>query len=240
MITGGFEEPFIKAAVDSALGLVDELVFVDTFPGNNPSSPYLDFLKESCIKPVKIVEMPRGEDKDFSFAAARELARINTSTDWFLRLDADEVLHENTIAILRHEVKAANSRGFSGVEVQFYHHMVFPWLYQYTEPKVILFRKDSMSWENGVHELPQIRGEISTVPGVFFNHYGYCRGQEEVFKRWQLYVEIDGKPDWYAGRDPNTILSDRISVCQNYCKTHPKYTHPTLDKLFPNWRENNG
>lgn len=229
MIVGPFKESFIKAAVDSCLELVDELVFVDTAPGDNPSRPYLNFLKESCIMPVKIVEMERGEDKDFSFAEARDLARQNSSNKWCLRLDADEVLHEKDISCLRQYVAMSDA---SAIEVAFYHHMVYPCLYQYIEPKIILFRRDLSSWTKGVHELVQFKGTLSKLHEVKFNHYGYCRGQAEVFKRWKLYTDIDNKPTWYDGYDPNNILTDRISVCKKYDTSHPKYVINILAEIF--------
>lgn len=231
MITGKFEEPFIKAAVDSSLDLVSEMVFVDTAPGDNPSRPYLDFLQESCKMPVKIIDLPRKEDKDFSFAAARELARVNTDSDWVLRLDADEVLHENETRFLKNTLMEYGAF-YNAFQLAFYHHMVYPKYYQYVETKTILLKKDSFHWEGGVHERQVIKGKTYNMPNIKFHHYGYCRGQAEVFKRWQLYVEIDGKPDWYKGRDPNNIITDRLSVCIPFEGTHPKYVMPTLLEMF--------
>jgi GT2 family glycosyltransferase len=222
MIVGPYEEPFLAAALASVLDLCDEIVFVDTSPGNNPNIGIMRMFG-------RVIEMPRGEDKDFSFAAARELARVNTKSEWVLRLDADEVLHESTIAILK---KATEDIRYSTVEIAFYHFMVYPWLYQYIEPKRILFRKDNFSWINGVHEIPITVGRTLKRHDILFYHYGYCRGQEEVFKRWQLYVEIDGRPTWYSGTNPATILSDRISVCQNFTGEHPKVVQGVLADLF--------
>lgn len=240
MIIGKWEEPFLQAAFASTLDLCDEWVFIDTAPGNNPNRGTLEDIAwhinyQDNPKWVRIIDMPRGEDKDFSFAAARELARVNTESEWVLRLDADEVLHEKDIPILK-ELTGVPT-GFQAIEVAFYHFMVYPWLYQYIEPKTILIKKDAFSWVNGVHEVPTIKGKIKRIHDIKYFHYGYCRGQEEVFKRWQLYVDIDGRPTWYSGVNPSTILDDRISVCQNYRKDHPKVVHSTLDNLFPHWRE---
>ena len=239
MIVGPFEEVFMPYAIGSTVDLVNEMIFIDTSPGNNPNRDYLDTLihvynaKDNEI--VKIIDMPRGEDKDFSFAEARELARVNTESEWVLRLDADEILHEDTIGWLK-DFTYKPSR-YSSVEVSFYHHMVYPWLFQYIEPKEILFKRDCFHWEKGVHELPYVTGPKKVKHELKFHHMGYCRGQEEVFKRWQLYVDIDGKPEWYSGTNPATILDDRISVCQNFSGKFPKVLEPILDKLFPNWRE---
>lgn len=250
MIIGKWEEPFLQAAVESSVGLCDEFIFIDTAPGNNPNRKFLNIFQNRMnyvfedltfdkLAPkdppiVKIIDMPRGEDKDFSFAEARELARTNTESEWILRLDADEVLHEKDITSLK---TATEDNRFDVIEVAFYHFMVYPWLYQYIEPKAILLRTNNFSWINGVHEVPNFSGRTRKLHEIKYYHMGYCRGQAEVMKRWQLYVDIDGRPDWYKGTNPDTILEDRISVCQNFTSSFPKVLEPTLDKLFPNWRE---
>lgn len=243
MIVGPYEEPFLEASLNSVKELLDECIIVDTAPGNNPNRQLIedwigkqlrvDYLDDEYV----IIDMPRGEDKDFSFAEARELARVNTKSDWVLRLDADEVIHEKDIAGLKLTQFRADVEGYAAVEIAFYHFMVYPWLFQYIESKQILFRKDTFSWMNGVHELPKVRGDTLRKHNIKYFHYGYCRGQAEVFKRWKLYTDIDGRPTWYNGVNPDTILDDRISVCQNFNGTHPKVVEPTLDKLFPNWHE---
>jgi len=238
MIIGPYNEPFLKPAIASCWKLCDEFVFIDTAPGNNPNRVILETFKElededTAItgegKRVVIIDMPRGEDKDFSFAEARELARVNTTSEWVLRLDADEVLHEKDVNRLR---ILTNDERFNNIEVAFYHFMVYPWLYQYIEPKTILMRTNSFSWVNGVHEVPRLTGKTYLAHDIKYFHYGYCRGQEEVFKRWQLYVEIDGRPTWYHGVNPYTILNDRISVCQNFRGEHPAVAKDVLNTLF--------
>lgn len=229
MIVGPYEEPFIEASIFSCIDICDQLVFVDTAPGNNPSREFLEKTKLICEN-VKIIDMPRKEDKDFDFAEARELARVNTDVNWILRLDADEVLHEKDLLKLKAYTEAEEF--YSAIEVAFYHHMIYPWLYQYIEPKTIMFRRDFCNWYRGVHELLKIKGNTHRDHDIKYHHYGYCRGQEEVFKRWQLYVEIDGKPTWYHGQNPAHILDDRLAVCQNFNGEHPQAVKRTLDKMF--------
>jgi glycosyltransferase involved in cell wall biosynthesis len=237
MIVGPYEEPFLEAAVLSTYNLCDEWVFIDTAPDNpllSGTRGTIDYLKEYELPAgkVKIIDMPRGEDKDFSFAEARELARVNTESDWILRLDADEVIHEDDIQALKDSVEGAY-HDESAIQVSFYHFMIFPWLYQYTEIKTILFKKDCYKWVAGVHEeLERIGSGRTKYCPVRYYHYGYCRGQEEVFKRWQLYVDIEGKPDWYNNTNPATILDDRISVCKNFKGEHPKVVQGVLEQMF--------
>lgn len=229
MIIGPYYEVFLTPAIRSCLDLVDEIVIVDTAPEKNPNRNTLIEEIDFGNKKVTIIEMFRGEDKDFSFSAARELARENTESDWVLRLDADEILHEKDIETLKAVTKLPK---VDAVEVAFFHFMIYPWLYQYIEPKTILFKRSKAKWTRGVHEGLEIRGNTYKLHEVKYFHYGYCRGQEEVFKRWQLYVDIDGKPDWYKGQDPNHILDDRIKVCHNFEGEHPIVVQDTLNSMF--------
>lgn len=229
VLSGPFEEPFAEAMFESIKALVDEIIVVDTAPENNPN--YAVNKKYA----TKLVYLPRGKDKNFSFAEAREIARLESNYDWVLRIDQDEVLHENCIPRLK---RITDSEYWSNIEVSFYHFMLFPWLYQYIEPKIVLMKTNSFSWVGGVHETPQITGRIKIAHDIKYHHYGYLRGQKEVFDRWKLYTDIDNKPNWYDGVNPRTILDDRIPVCQNFPpEGHPTVVHSTLDKLFPLWQQ---
>lgn len=243
MLTGPFEEPFLQASLNSCLDLCDEFVLIDTAPGNNPNRELMNSFKKlqddvsdlyGKNKSIKILELPRGEDKDFSFAEARELARVNTDSDWVLRFDADEVFHEDNIGPLK---ELSKKEDISGIRIAFYHFMVYPWLFQFIEPRISLIRTHSFVWQNKVHELPKIRGKILDKTSIVYCHYGYCRGQGEVFKRWKLYSDIDGDFNHYDGVNKETILDDRVESALKFDKSgHPKYVHSTLDKLFPEWR----
>jgi hypothetical protein len=231
MIVGPFYEPFLSAAIESTRYLVDEIIFVDTAPGNNLNRDILEHWSSEFPKEDKrsvLINMPRGEDKDFSYSEARELAREFTEADWVLRLDADEVLHEKDIPLLLEISKIDN---ISSVEVKFYHFMIYPWLYQYTESKRILFRTQNFHWTHAVHEIPIVHGKNAILP-IFYYHYGYCRGQEEVFKRWMLYRDIEGKPAYYDNMNPSEILNSRLSVCQNFTGTHPAVVQTKLSEMF--------
>ena len=223
VISGPFYEAFADAALASIVGIVDEIVIVDTAPGSNPNAE----VNEKYA--TKLLYMDRGEDKDFSFSAARDLALKNSSGDWIMKWDQDEVVHEKDVAVIR---AATLLPKYSAIELAFYHFMIYPWLYQFIDRKVFLFKKDCANWSKGVHESLNIRGDILPIHDIKVFHYGYCRGQAEVFKRWQLYAEIEGVPNWYEGTDPDHIIEDRISVCQNYRGEHPVYVQKTLEELF--------
>lgn len=234
MIVGPYIEPFLGAALTSISNLVDEYVIIDTAPGGNPNRDFLNKWAVTNTVPVKIINMERGEGKDFNFAEARELARVNSTHGWILRMDADEVIHEKDISTMREVVNECESSGeYNGIKIAFYHFMVYPWLYQYIEPRIAFFKKNLSHWEldRAVHEILRVQGKIKDTD-ILYYHYGYCRGQEEVFKRWQLYAEIDNMPNLYSGQDPNNIISDRIAVSLNFTGEHPAAVKDTLSEMF--------
>jgi glycosyltransferase involved in cell wall biosynthesis len=224
VISGPFFEVFAEAAYESILPLVDEIVVVDTAPGDNPNH------KVNKKYATSVLHYHGGGTKDFSFADARELARVNSRGDWILKWDQDEVIHENDIPIIR---KAVENTKRNCIEFAFYHFMVYPWLYQFVDTKKFMFLKEEGEWRSNVHEGLYTQGNRSEkLHEVKIFHYGYLRGQEEVFKRWVLYAEIVGKPTWYNGQDPSNIITDRISVCQNFTGEHPKVAQGVLTELF--------
>jgi glycosyltransferase involved in cell wall biosynthesis len=223
VISGPFLEPFAEASFQSIQDLVDEIIVVDTAPGNNPN---VEINKKYA---TSVLEFPGGGTKNFSFSAARELARVNSKYKWILKWDQDEVLYENDIDKIKSATLGTKK---NGIELAFYHFMVYPWLYQFIDTKRFLFKRDEAKWEDDVHEGVYIRGDFERLHSVKVFHYGYLRGQEEVFKRWKFYAEIVDKPNWYDGQDPSNILTDRISVCQNFQGEHPAVVQPVLAEMF--------
>jgi GT2 family glycosyltransferase len=224
VISGPFYEPFAEASFQSIQGLVDEIIVVDTAPGNNPNE---EVNKKYA---TSVLNFPGGGTRDFSFSAARELARVNSTHDWVLKWDQDEVLHEKDVETIKNIVEDSYS---NGIEFAFYHFMVYPWLYQFIDFKCFLFRKHLGKWGSDVHEgLSVSGGRLTRLHDIRVFHYGYLRGQEEVFKRWKLYAEIVDKPNWYDGQDPSNIITDRIAVCQNFIGEHPLVAQSVLTEMF--------
>lgn len=228
VLSGPWIEPFAEASFQSILGLVDEIIVIDSSPGNNPN----DEVNRKYA--TKIIDVPGGGTKDFNFSLARQLAMENSKNDWNMKWDQDEVLHEKDIENLYNFVSYTTSNLISAA---FYHFMVYPWLYQYIGDRTLLYRKSVSKWDENVHEQVFSPGKTLTANGITTYHYGYLRGQEEVFKRWKLYAEIVDKPNWYNGQDPANIITDRISTCQNFTGTHPKVVEHVFDQMFPYWRE---
>lgn len=230
MIVGPWIEPFLEASIRSVVNLCDEFVVVDTSPGEQPNREMLDRLAREITHPAFIVyDLPR--QGKFSFSAAREFAQSKSNHEWILWWDADEVMGENDIQPLR--ILVSNLKQ-NALAMGFHHFMITPNWIQPTDGdlKIKFFRKEFGSWSGDVHEYFSIRGDILETAYYKLFHYGYCRGQAEVFKRWQLYAELEDKPTWYWNTDPEHILDDRIANCVPFTGTHPKVVQPVLDSMF--------
>ncbi len=214
MIIGEFDEPFLKYVM-AAAQWVDEIVAVDTSKDQRNFKLFKDLLGN--ISKCQIINYWDYE-ADFSFEKARNLAKKMTTPGGYIwKLDADEVYYnsfEQTVRGLDFDKDI--------YEVEFYHFMLDIFHYQYIETKEVLFKNDpAIQWTKGTHE-GLIGGTSRGKLQDKFCHLGYVKSQKEVFKRWQKYVEIEGRPEWYDGQDPEHILDDRAEVCREFDYEYPE------------------
>ena len=227
MITGRFKEPFLKEAVNSVLPMIDDIIFVDTEPGNNPNVE--DMESFNCT----IFQLPRKSDKEFSYAEARNLALNNTKTEWCLKLDADEALHEKYHNYLRDPLDTTN---VNAIDIKFWHHMIHPDYYLDVgdDWRRILFKREHTVWIGDVHEGNHTKGPILDWKHlVKQNHYGYCRDPNLILQVWQLYDSKGGLGIDLTERNSDNLLDDVIPHLQHYPETHPAAILPKLKEMFP-------
>jgi hypothetical protein len=226
MIVGPFIEPFLSESIQSVLPLVEEIVLVDTAPGSNVNRPVMESFPQA-----KILDFENGGTKRFNYGKARELARVNTESEWFLRFDADEIFREEDVdeflgfATLKYPVV---------VQTMFWHHFLHPDYYIDTvnDPKNMLFRTAQCSWVNAVHETCSYgSSSIIAAHHIKFDHYGYVRGQAEVYKRMNLYEILSGRPD--IDVDPETCIAGSACHLIKYPLEHPKVVVPKLLSMYP-------
>ena len=218
MIIGEFNEPYLKYALNS-IRWVDEIVIVNTanFDFRNIE------IKRNKFKFINYADYY----KEFNFANARNLAKDNSTGDYILKIDADEVYYNSF-------EKTVRSLDFSKdiYELEFYHFLIDIFHYQYIESKEVLFKNNKLiKWQGEVHEQLvglATRGKLHDK----FCHLGYTKLQKEIFKKWIKYVKLDPKlpDDFYKGRKGDHILEDRIAkefpyeypeVMREFIKTTP-------------------
>ncbi len=210
MILGQKFEPFLKYALESTKFL-DEYVVVNT---GNDDNPNLKVVRE-IIPSAKIIKF----EGDFNFSKARNLALDNTESQWIIWIDADEAHFE----AFERLVREYSSTHYDAIVFSFYHFILDVFHYQSVDSRPIMFRKDGKRWFGDVHE------HVEPIHNTCFDdykyhHYGYTKPQKEIYENWRLYWSLSPTENWKCAeqRNPNDIISDRVSVAHKYEGRYPE------------------
>src|SRR5690606_32488252 len=109
------------AAIQSILPIVDEMIVVvgDSTDGTREA---VEALAENKIKIVDTIWDLEMRNSGKIFAQQANIGLDNASGDWLIHIQADEVIHEDTIQDLKKEVnKAYKIENVEGLLLPFYH-----------------------------------------------------------------------------------------------------------------------
>lgn len=218
MIIGQRIEPFLKYSLESTKFL-DEYVVVNT---GNDDNPNLKVVRE-IIPSAKIVKF----EGDFNFSKARNLALDNTESQWIIWIDADETHFEAFESLVR---EYSNSH-YDTVVFGFYHFILDMFHYQSIDLRANMFRKDGKRWTGDVHE--KIEPKINVCHDSYrYHHYGYTKPQKEIYENWKLYWSLNPDERWKCDepRNPNDIISDRVTVAHDYKGEYPEIMRDYISK----------
>lgn len=237
LLVGQNEEPFLRYAIRS-VSWADYFTVCNTSPESEFGKLNEQIVHDECpSEKLRLAHLHPGSDGHFSFADARNSClKLTDRNDLVLILDADDVHFPE----LEEIVRDAAWKYVDSITAMFFHLMVYKNIYQYTQPREIVYKNDSGThWEKGVHEqlINVKRNPVNTL--YHYMHYGYVKPQRQIFDRWKFYSDLEGDIHHYDGQDPENIVSDRISVCkplpvehpaviQEYIKDMPEFP---LDKL---------
>jgi len=216
MILGNRPEPYLEYALKSVLW-ADEFIIVNS---GDHKSDNIERAKKILKDKAFVVMDYCILGKDFDFASARNMALEASTGDFILKVDADEVYYNSFENTVRH-------LGFNAdiYQVEFYHFMLDVFHYQYIEKKQVLFKRDKFRWSGKTHEILEPI-DMATIMIIKlqdkFCHFGYAQSQEKIFDKWQQYVNIEGRSEWYKGQDPKHILDDRASVSKEFEYEYPE------------------
>lgn len=229
LIYGANPEPFLEAALRS-VDWVDYYCAVNTAPdtdeGRKNEAVVRATVSEGKLRHAQI-SFP---DDEFDFAAARNLAlSLADDGDHVLILDADDVHYPEMEA----HAKRAVENGCDILTAHYWHLMIYKDLWQSEPHREILFRKTpEVTFTSSVHEnLFHPRSNPQLADDYHYCHYGYVKPAREVFRRWQLYSTLEGEPHYYDGRDPDSVLADRLDQCKPFWREHPPAVRTVLDGL---------
>lgn len=210
------EEKYLKGCLDSVMGIIDEIILVDT--GST------DRTKEIAARyEAKIFDYEWKND----FAAARNFALSKTTGDWILYLDADERLTKESIAEIKMIIANDKRIGVNCIvrstdqTTQNTHSIYYPRLFKYHK---------SIRFQGKVHE--QIiqslfrSGYRMVNSKILINHLGYdvdiSEKKEKALRNLSIllaeYNELNS--DYYAFQLANTYktLDDSKNAKEYYQK----------------------
>jgi glycosyltransferase involved in cell wall biosynthesis len=211
IIVGQKYEQYFQFTLQS-IKWVDEIVIVNTGDSNNPNLKTIrDFAPNA-----KVIQF----EGAFTFSAARNKALENTKSLWILWVDADEVHFNDFERVVREIIAAPKGDAY---QFGFHHFILDMFHYQNIDLRLNLFMNVDKRWHGNVHEY--VHPIQKAVPHEYrYHHYGYTKPQREIYENWRLYWSLN--PDELSKlneeRDPDGIISDRVTVAHPYIGPYPE------------------
>lgn len=230
VLVGQFPEAFLEAALHS-VHWVDEYAVVNTHP-DTPGGRENRAIVERAVPASKLRYADYQPTAGFSFAEARNqaLALIDQgdSDPFVLWLDADDI-HSPDCCPIVHQYLA---NGADSISATFMHFVVYRDAVQAVFPRELVYRlTPSTRWVGDVHEkliTPRLRPAVADYRWF---HASYIRGQRAVFDRWKFYSELAGDPHHYDGQNPDTIITDRVSVARRLEMEWPEIARGVIEQV---------
>ena len=224
------EELLLPLSIESIYEHVDGIVLIDNYSTDRTLEviePYRD--------KIMLFKSP---SKDFSYLRNLALYASNDA-DFIIKLDADEIVYEDFAEAFRAISKQMLVNDLDFMQCWFFHmlndlktmHNQSPDGKDPTYQRTFMFRNNigHVKWIGPVHEyLAGLRATQGIALDYFYLHLGYVKPPQEVFKRWQLYAELEGEAERYAGVDGNKILDGRLEFEFNH--PLPKVLQKFLDE----------
>lgn len=230
ILVGQFDEPFLEAALRSVEGWVDAFSVVNTHPdtpgGRENRAKVLSAVPTNKLR---YAEYHPG-DEGFSFATARNLGLsmvdASDSQPFVLWLDADDI-HTPEAGAIFHQLLAD---GADSVWAHFMHFVVYRDAVQAVFPREVIYRlTPETEWVGRVHERLHTPRHRQAWAEYRWFHASYIRGQRNVFDRWRFYSQLEGDFHHYDGQNPDTIISDRVSVARRLEMEWPSIATEALE-----------
>jgi len=230
------DEVLFRAAIESLLPAVDQIVLLDTSSDSGAVS--------RCLGGLDLQGKVDGRGYDpgiierEGFAAARNLMLQNSPQDCYVFWpDSDEVWFTQDLLDLR---PILESGVYDDIATRFLHFCLGANAVEKTESRINIFRRTPEThWVDRVHERIMHHGTCADAIGnpqsvvaqprrlfvspITYHHYGYVRPQEFIYGRWAQYKELDGtKAASLAAEFPNEqVLEHRRGVLMPYFGEYP-------------------
>jgi len=225
MIVGEKPEMFLQYALESTKWL-DEHVIVNT---GNKDNLNVRIIK-SILPSAKILDFSE-TGLPFTFSNARNYALENSSTYWIFWQDADEV-HFNSLEKYLRSILHWNH--YDAFQFYFYHFLLDMFHFQHIELRKNVFKREGRKWIGSVHEQVEPIG-LTLITDYHYHHYGYVKPQNLIFENWRLYWSLSPEEQFKLkeNRNPNDIISDRVTIAKDYGGLYPEVIQSYLDTCKP-------
>lgn len=142
---------------------------------------------------------------DNDFAAQRNFALQQVTTEWVLYLDADERLNSTLVEALKNAVASDEQKQYSIKRKSVAFGQEFN--YGVLKPDFVprLFKTKNVRWINKVHEKPVCEDKLEVLDG-YIEHYTYT-GWQQYFNKFNQYTTIWAENAYENGKTVGCVTA---------------------------------
>lgn len=180
----------LRESVQSVLSVVDRHIIVECF---SEDGTYAEVLKMKHENPkIMVLRHPWGEH----FTVLQRIANFAISHiadgDWYFQIQADEVMHEDSLPILASLPRLLQDAGAVGAKPYYWHFMANYGLefdFMYRRKLVFMQQGHGWVWDGDACQLMNGRGGVADVDINIF-HYGKVHEATKALKKEQAFQDM--------------------------------------------------
>jgi glycosyltransferase involved in cell wall biosynthesis len=173
----------LRESILSLLPIVDEYV-IAIGDSDDTTEELIESINSPKIKVIQTTWNPRMQDRGFVYGQQKMIAQYSCSGDWLFYLEADEVLHENDLAVIYDKMVDFHlNERVEALYFEFLHFYGSPWhlgIAGYRKaPRIIKSSIRSIAPDGlffiVLEQNKKGRYPIAADTGCPIYHYGHCR-----------------------------------------------------------------
>ena len=232
----------VTESIRSALPLVDEFV-IACGDSDDGTTELIRSMNEPKVKIIETVWDPAHFVKGAVNAVQSNIALDACTGDWCFYLQADEVIHEKYLPVLRGKMeKYLDVPNVEGLLFDYVHFYASYDLYQTAhnwyskEIRIVRNRIGVRSWRSA--QSFRINGEklhVAPADAEIF-HYGWVRPPARMMKKQIALSSVHCDQEWVEKRFPDQEADydfGSLKTCRRFTGTHPQVMQDRIQSL--NW-----
>jgi len=234
----------VVEAIKSILPLCDEVVVA---VGNSEDNT-IEVVKNIDLRKIRVIETVWDETKRqggrvLALETDKAFAAVSPDTDWCFYIQADEVLHEQYIPVVRDAMQTwlkdarvegllFNYRHFYGS----YDYLGDSWKWYRREIRIVRNNKDIFSYRDaqGFRKRPNEKLRVKLIDAEIY-HYGWVREPKAMRRKQRDFSKLYHDDQWMEENIPEAEDFDYsgIDSLAKFEGTHPKVMQDRIHRL--NW-----